>query len=427
MSQGKSLALSQNTFLKPPSEDQADRDDDRDASPGRQRRLATVYDAVAGRVASDGFLATAPYASRYRDTTSSSAAAVRPEEVLFRRLNAPIRYEENDFYFAHERLPPHCALPPADLLQAIHAYAADFYHHATVDRGQDDFRSMDETALIAMGILLEEMAQESLGETGDLVLVEGEEISISDSDGPSSGASTPRFRRKRTGSLPASSGDELRRPPKPTHLSPTAKQAQILAYIRSTRTCHTLRDLEKSVPSAVASVHGMQVKEHIQALTDEGQLRVEKIGSGNWYWCFGSEAKRERERVRGGVEREVERAARACEEVGAALGRARDEAARAREDDEDEDEREELLRRKAELAAEVSRLRADEEALRDEAGAGAGGLKRKMEEMAVCRRDAGLWTDNIYILEEYLGRLAGGDRELVDAVRRECYGEERVD
>lgn len=31
---------------------------------------------------------------------------------------------------------------------------------------------MDETALIALGILMEEMAKETLGETGDLALVE---------------------------------------------------------------------------------------------------------------------------------------------------------------------------------------------------------------------------------------------------------------
>ena len=35
---------------------------------------------------------------------------------------------------------------------------------------------MDETALIALGILLEETAKESLEETGDMVFVEGEEI-----------------------------------------------------------------------------------------------------------------------------------------------------------------------------------------------------------------------------------------------------------
>lgn len=70
---------------------------------------------------------------------------------------------------------------------------------------------MDETALIAMGILLEEMAKESLGETGDLVLVEGEEIS---DDERVAGLRTGRrmMGRKRTSSVMsnvmASSGDE---------------------------------------------------------------------------------------------------------------------------------------------------------------------------------------------------------------------------
>lgn len=35
---------------------------------------------------------------------------------------------------------------------------------------------MDETALIAMGILMEEASKECLGSTGDLVFTEGEEI-----------------------------------------------------------------------------------------------------------------------------------------------------------------------------------------------------------------------------------------------------------
>lgn len=34
---------------------------------------------------------------------------------------------------------------------------------------------MDETALIALGILMEETAREVLGETGDLVFLEGDE------------------------------------------------------------------------------------------------------------------------------------------------------------------------------------------------------------------------------------------------------------
>lgn len=163
-------------------------------------------------MAAGGFVSTSQKVSRYRDRTSSSTTAVRPEEVLFRRQSAPVRYEENDFYFAHENLPPDCPLPDSEMLQTIHSYCSDFYDRATLDRGQDDFRSMDETALIAMGILLEEMANESLGETGDMVLVEGE--ITSENEGPSKAPSTVRKGRKRTNTgvsaRGASSGEELR-------------------------------------------------------------------------------------------------------------------------------------------------------------------------------------------------------------------------
>ena len=66
-------------------------------------------------------------------------------------------------------------LPESDLLKAIHAYASDFYGRAVKWKGKVDFESLDETALLAVGILMEEMAREVLGETGDLAFVEGED------------------------------------------------------------------------------------------------------------------------------------------------------------------------------------------------------------------------------------------------------------
>ncbi|CAK38904.1 hypothetical protein M747DRAFT_335141 [Aspergillus niger ATCC 13496] len=211
MSYGKSLALSQNSFVRPPTPDVVEAQEQDEFGARRQKRQATVYDAVAGRVNHHGFLPSAPYPSKYRDTASSSTRPVRPEEVLFRRQHAPQRYEENDFYFAHEALPPSCPLPCSELLEAIHAYSADFYDHATIDGGRDDYQSMDETALIAMGILMEEMAKESLGETGDMVLVEGEEIPTDELPSvPQLGRNIGR-KRANTGqsSTMASSGDEL--------------------------------------------------------------------------------------------------------------------------------------------------------------------------------------------------------------------------
>jgi len=131
----------------------------------------TLYDAVAGRVGYEGFL-TERQPSRYRDTTSSTIVPIPPEEILYRQKDAPARYAEADEYEADRHLRPHQKLPDSELLKAVHAYVADFYEANVDTTGGINERSMDETALLAFGILLEEAAAESLGETGDLALVE---------------------------------------------------------------------------------------------------------------------------------------------------------------------------------------------------------------------------------------------------------------
>ena len=123
----------------------------------------------------DRFLPKKGSISKNRDTLSSSTLPVPPEEVLFRRKGAPERFEENDLYWADRHLTSDQILPDSDLLKAVHTYASDFYGRVTVDKGLGDFQSMDETALLTLGILLEESAKESLGEDGDLVFVEGED------------------------------------------------------------------------------------------------------------------------------------------------------------------------------------------------------------------------------------------------------------
>lgn len=81
------------------------------------------------------------------------------------------------------------SLPDSDLLKAIHAYASDFYGRATANGGLLDFESLDETALLGLGILLEEMAEHVLGDTGDLAFVEGEDTSDA-AHGPVKGSQT---------------------------------------------------------------------------------------------------------------------------------------------------------------------------------------------------------------------------------------------
>ena len=107
--------------------------------------------------------------------------------MLFRRKEAPIRYEEDDFYWADRYLTDSQKLPESDLLKAIHAYASEYYGRAVKGRGMVDFESLDETALLAMGMLTEEMAGEVLGETGYMAFVEGEDDRV---EGAEEGASS---------------------------------------------------------------------------------------------------------------------------------------------------------------------------------------------------------------------------------------------
>ena len=123
----------------------------------------------------NGFLPNARGGAGNQSTAfpPTNRQALAPHEVVLRRTHAPTKVPL-DFYAADERLPPDLQLPDSDLLKAVHAYTSDFYASTTDDRGRGDFRSLDETALLAMGILLEEAAVEALGETGDMVLVEPE-------------------------------------------------------------------------------------------------------------------------------------------------------------------------------------------------------------------------------------------------------------
>ncbi|OKL56487.1 hypothetical protein UA08_08307 [Talaromyces atroroseus] len=216
-------------------------------------------------------------------------------------------------------------------------------------------------------------------------------------------------------------------PPKSKSVSSEVKQQLILNYIRSTCACHTLKDLEKMLPS-VASINSIQVKEFITGLVNDNKIRMEKIGSNNWYWSFPSDERRERENMKERTLREMNRVAKLVEQLEDEVEKK--EAAAQEDEGFHHDpaviqaEREDLMKRKAELGAEVERLRAEKSAF--EANDFTS-IKRKTEDIAKWKLEAMMWADNIDIMEQYLNKLASGDRELVQAVKKQCYGEDYVD
>lgn len=147
-----------------------------------ETKHATLYDAIAGRIKkhhATGFLHTRSHITQLGTTASEtdsvnvpppvrqesssrakSKASASPNEALAARLSCA----ESELPTAsREQLE---ALPDSDLLDAIHDYASALYS------GDDHcgIRSMDESALLIMGIIAEELTDDVIGEEGHLML-----------------------------------------------------------------------------------------------------------------------------------------------------------------------------------------------------------------------------------------------------------------
>jgi hypothetical protein len=75
----------------------------------------------------------------------------------------------------------------------------------------------------------------------------------------------------------------------------------------------------------------MQVKDYLQALSDDNKIRVEKIGSGNWYWSFPADEKKAKDAALEKAQEEYNKANATVTELQAKV----DDAGAARAEDED--------------------------------------------------------------------------------------------
>lgn len=130
-------------------------------------RWPTVYDAVAGKLGTGGFLSN-------EQLRSSTYLPSGPEDYLLRRTHIPSDLLEKSYATVADAVSSG-KVPDSEMLKAVHAYASDFYFSTSGKaKSKVDTRSLDETALIAVGILLEEAVREALGENGDMAFVEPE-------------------------------------------------------------------------------------------------------------------------------------------------------------------------------------------------------------------------------------------------------------
>lgn len=132
----------------------------------RPRKFITLYDALASRVTAHG-----------RQQQSRQVAA---DEYIAVRARARGVYENEGIPFPKEGEKEKTLLPDGNLLLAIHEYASEYY--ARHSMSELSFRSLDETALLALGILLEESVDTMLGTQGERAFVQQEEPERVDRD-----------------------------------------------------------------------------------------------------------------------------------------------------------------------------------------------------------------------------------------------------
>jgi transcription initiation factor IIE alpha subunit len=184
----------------------------------------------------------------------------------------------------------------------------------------------------------------------------------------------------------------------------------------------TLKELEKILP-AVASINAMQVKDVLQGLQDENLIRVEKIGSGNWYWCFTSDAKKLKENTINTLKAEESKLIVSIAEAERQI----EEETATREDDN------EMLEgngmdRKALLEAYDALLKKTElldKELACYSDSDPAEVQRKMEEVINLKASTIRWTDNIEALECMLGDLTK-DRHQTSEIMQNACGDEYV-
>ncbi|EME39426.1 hypothetical protein DOTSEDRAFT_138647 [Dothistroma septosporum NZE10] len=174
------------------------------------------------------------------------------------------------------------------------------------------------------------------------------------------------------------------------------KLRNAVRFLQKSRTCWNIKELEKQLTS-VCSINGMQVKDYLQNLQDENLIKVEKIGSGNWYWSFASEARINKEAALAAVQKEHNK----CSAIVTELQHEVATTAAALEEEADSpdhggESREEMNARKVVLVDETKGL---EEELKSFAEDDPTELERKKQEAKKWLREAEQATDEIQTME----------------------------
>ncbi|KAK9324168.1 meiotic nuclear division protein 1 [Lipomyces orientalis] len=184
-------------------------------------------------------------------------------------------------------------------------------------------------------------------------------------------------------------------------MSAAEKATRLLAFFHDSLSFFAIKDIERQGAKSTG-INSMQIKDVLQSLIDDGLVRCEKIGSGNYYWSFPSDASRSRalkfETMRKKVEAGNENVTLLEEKL-----RFETDARQMT------DEREALLR---DVDAKQSNLSALNAAISKYSDCDPELLESQQNALALAKEAVNRWTDNIFLVIGYF-RDQGTDIQMV--------------
>lgn len=151
----------------------------------------------------------------------------------------------------------------------------------------------------------------------------------------------------------------------------------------------TLKELEKECPKK--GITAMSVKDILQELVDNDLVSFDKIGSGNFYWCFPSEAYNRRQVAREKLAASIS----SMEEEIAQLEAQITELEPGREDSEERTQLDSEISEIQKQLDEVSLISQNYEALNPEA------IRTAQRQADIAFNAANRWTDNIFTIKSW--------------------------
>ena len=158
-------------------------------------------------------------------------------------------------------------------------------------------------------------------------------------------------------------------------------------------------------------------------MSDENLIRVEKIGSGNWYWSFPSEEKLKKEDLLNKAQADRSKANATLEGLQSKFRDA--QAAKEGEDDEliteHGDSRKSLIARQSTLVKELQLLRTELAAYSENDPIE---MEKRKELIRNHKAEAEKWTEQIQTMEDWFRKHAAVDRAQFLLMKQNWYGDE---